>query len=65
MGMLWRLLAPKPLKKARRSVRKAAHPIRTASWALSPKNLWAFGPRAVMKLGSNGPASSRVAQGRS
>jgi RNA-directed DNA polymerase len=30
-----------------------------------PKNLWAFGPRAVMKLGSNGPASSRVAQGRS
>jgi hypothetical protein len=37
MGILWRLLAPKPLKKARRSVRKAAHPVRTASWALSPK----------------------------
>jgi hypothetical protein len=37
MGILWRLLAPKPLKKARRTVRKAAHPVRTASWALSPK----------------------------
>jgi hypothetical protein len=37
MGILWRLLAPKPLKKARRSVRKVAHPVRTASWALSPK----------------------------
>ncbi len=37
MGILWRLLAPKPLKQARRTVRRAAHPVRTASWALSPK----------------------------
>jgi hypothetical protein len=27
MGLLWRLLAPKPLKKARRSLRRVAHPI--------------------------------------
>jgi hypothetical protein len=27
MGLLWRLLAPKPLKKARRTVRKATHPV--------------------------------------
>jgi hypothetical protein len=31
MGMLWRLFAPKPLKKARRTVRKASHPVRTAT----------------------------------
>jgi hypothetical protein len=37
MGILWRLLAPKSVKRARRTVRKAAHPVRTASWALSPK----------------------------
>lgn len=37
MGILWRLLAPKGLKRVRRSVRKVAHPVRTASWALSPK----------------------------
>jgi HIRAN domain len=37
VGILWRLLAPKSLKKARRTVRRAAHPVRTASWALSPK----------------------------
>ncbi|MEZ0096182.1 histone-like nucleoid-structuring protein Lsr2 [Streptacidiphilus sp. EB129] len=29
MGVLWRLFAPKPLKKARRSARKATHPVRT------------------------------------
>lgn len=33
MGLLWRLFAPKPLKKARRSVYKAAHPVK----ALTPK----------------------------
>jgi hypothetical protein len=27
MGLIWRLLAPKPLKKARRTVRKATHPV--------------------------------------
>ena len=27
MGLLWRLFAPKPLKKARRSVRKVTHPL--------------------------------------
>jgi hypothetical protein len=37
VGILWRLLAPKSLKKARRTVRRAAHPVRTASWVLSPK----------------------------
>jgi hypothetical protein len=29
MGLFWRLLAPKTLKKARRSVRKVTHPVRT------------------------------------
>jgi hypothetical protein len=29
MGLFWRLFAPKPLKKARRSVRKVTHPVRT------------------------------------
>ena len=33
MGILWRLFAPKPLKKARRSVYKATHPLK----ALTPK----------------------------
>lgn len=33
MGLLWRLFAPKPLKKARRTVSKAAHPARTAARA--------------------------------
>lgn len=33
MGLLWRLFAPKPLKRARRSVRRVAHPVRT----LTPK----------------------------
>ena len=37
MGLLWRLFAPKPLKKARRSVSKAAHPVRTATRAVTPK----------------------------
>jgi len=37
MGLLWRLFAPKPLKKARRTVRKAAHPVRTAARAVTPK----------------------------
>jgi hypothetical protein len=37
MGLLWRLFAPKPLKKARRTVRKAAHPVRTAMRAVTPK----------------------------
>lgn len=37
MGILWRLLAPKSVKRARRTVRGAAHPVRTAGWALSPK----------------------------
>jgi hypothetical protein len=37
MGILWRLLAPKSVKRARRTVRRATHPVRTAGWALSPK----------------------------
>src|SRR5215469_13744242 len=37
MGLLWRLLAPKPLKKARRTVRKATHPVHTATRAITPK----------------------------
>ena len=37
MGLFWRLLAPKPLKKARRTVRKAAHPVHTATRAVTPK----------------------------
>jgi hypothetical protein len=37
VGLLWRLLAPKPVKKARRTVRKAAHPVHTATRAMTPK----------------------------
>jgi hypothetical protein len=37
MGILWRLLAPKGLKRARRTVHRAAHPVRSAGWALSPR----------------------------
>jgi hypothetical protein len=37
MGLLWRLFAPKPLKKARRTVRKATHPAHTAARAVTPK----------------------------
>jgi hypothetical protein len=37
MGLFWRLFAPKPLKKARRTVRKAAHPVHTATRAVTPK----------------------------
>jgi len=37
VGILWRLFAPKPLKKARRSVRKVAHPVRTVTHAVTPK----------------------------
>lgn len=37
--MLWRLLAPKPVKKARRTVRKAAHPVHTAARAATPKSV--------------------------
>lgn len=37
MGLLWRLFAPKPLKKARRTARKAAHPVRAATRAVTPK----------------------------
>lgn len=37
MGLLWRLFAPKPLKKARRTVRRATHPVSTLTWAVTPK----------------------------
>ena len=37
MGILWRLFAPKPLKKARRSVRKVTHPVRTVTNAVTPR----------------------------
>lgn len=37
MGLLWKLLAPEPLKSAQRTTRKAAHPVRTATWRLAPK----------------------------
>jgi hypothetical protein len=35
MGIMWRLLAPKPLKRARRKVRRAAHPVHTAVRAVT------------------------------
>jgi len=37
MGLLWRILAPKPAKRVRRSVRKATHPVRTTRRAVTPK----------------------------
>jgi hypothetical protein len=52
MGLLWRLFAPKGLKRARRKARKVAHPVRTASWALSPRPVKQAQPQA----GEAGPA---------
>jgi hypothetical protein len=37
MGILWRLFAPKPLKKARRTVSRSVHPVRTATRAVTPQ----------------------------
>jgi hypothetical protein len=37
MRLIWRLFASKPLKKARRTVRKATHPVHTAVRAATPK----------------------------
>lgn len=37
MGLLWRLFAPKPIKKARRTASKARHPVHTAVRATIPK----------------------------
>ena len=37
MGILWRLLAPTPVKRARRTVRKVTHPVHTATRAVTPK----------------------------
>jgi hypothetical protein len=37
MRILWRLLAPEPLKRARRTVRKATHPVHTVVRAATPK----------------------------
>jgi hypothetical protein len=37
MGLFWRLFAPKPLKKARRTVRRAAHPVHCTVRAATPK----------------------------
>ena len=39
MGLLWRMFAPKPLKKARRTVRKATHPVHTATRAVTPRSV--------------------------
>lgn len=39
MGFLWRLFAPKPLKKARRGVHQVAHPVRTARRAVTPRSV--------------------------
>jgi len=39
MSILWRLLAPKPLKKARRATSKALHPVRTTRRAVTPKTV--------------------------
>jgi hypothetical protein len=48
MGLLWRLFAPRGLKRVRSSVRKVAHAVRSASWALSPKPV-NKGRRAVLR----------------
>ena len=37
MGLFWRLFAPKPLKKARRTVRRATHPVHYAVRSDTPK----------------------------
>lgn len=50
MGLLWRLFAPKPLKKARRTVRKATHPVHTAVRAATPKPVKSL-ERAAHPLG--------------
>jgi hypothetical protein len=55
MGLLWRLFAPRGLKRARRKIRRAAHPVRTASWALSPKRV-KRARRAAFKVTNPGEA---------
>jgi hypothetical protein len=39
MGLLYKLLMPRPVKRARRSITRAAHPVRTATRAVTPKPL--------------------------
>src|SRR5260221_12372455 len=55
MGLLWRLFAPKGLKRARRKARKVAHPVRTVSWALSPRPV-KKARRAAFKVAHPGEA---------
>ena len=55
MGLLWRLFAPRGLKRARRKVRRVAHPVRTAGWALSPKPV-KQARRAAFKVAHPGEA---------
>jgi hypothetical protein len=55
MGLLWRLFAPKGLKRARRKARKVAHPLHTASWEMSPKPV-KQARRAAFKVAHPGEA---------
>src|SRR5260370_26044672 len=61
MGLLWRLFAPKGLKRARRKARKVAHPVRTVSWALSPRPV-KKARRAAFKGAHPGQALEAAAQ---
>jgi hypothetical protein len=40
MGLLWRALAPKPLKSARRTVYKTMNPLTTARQAVTPRSVY-------------------------
>src|SRR5258708_21084836 len=61
MGLLWRLFAPKGLKRARRKARKVAHPVRTVSWALSPRPV-KKARRAAFKVAHPGEALEFAAE---
>src|SRR5260370_40901690 len=61
MGLLWRLFAPKGLKRAQRKARKVAHPVRTVSWALSPRPV-KKARRAAFKVAHPGEALGVAAE---
>src|SRR5258708_17959725 len=61
MGLLWRLFASKGLKRARRKARKVAHPVRTVSWALSPRPV-KKARRAAFKVAHRGEALEFAAE---
>src|SRR5258707_12015354 len=61
MGLRWRLLARRGLKRARRRAGKVAHPVRTVSWAVSPRPV-KKARRAAFKVAHPGEAVGFAAE---